>query len=323
MTGPEESESRPLRQAQEWYDSFQQPNGRPPKPFVICVGLVLAERMKSSFPIQDRDIKGTGNRFRSTGSMVRNILHRFGEDRVLLREGARTMGPSVPAAESLAGRLNAINELSDMSAEQRVETANALQEWFAGRAKEYLDRNPIQPEVDLRKPLTVFVRDLLNAGIQRDRSGAVAQHLVGAKLALRHGPDGIEVGNFPFQAADAHTGRRGDFQINSGVFHVTMAPSEDVVLKCQDDLRGGALPVLLVPKESVGSAERFLQAKGLLDRVFLVSIETFVAQNITELSQCDKSKLREEVEELIDEYNRRVVAAESDMSILVELPDLS
>jgi hypothetical protein len=312
-----------MREAEEWFGTFPRVSGGGPKPFVICVGLVIAERMKESFPLQPNQYTSGGNRFRSTVNLVQSILKRYGESRVLLREGARTTGPAVPAAQRLAFRLNRIPELTRLSVSERASVTADLQAWFAARARDHLDRNPIQPDIDLRKSLTVFVRDLLDAGIQRDRSGAVAQHLVGAKLALRHGPEGIEISNFPFQAADMQTGRHGDFQINSSVFHVTMAPSEGVVIKCQQDLRRGASPILLVPKESVAAAERFLEAKGLSERVFLASIEGFVAQNVAELSQHDRVRLPGALQNLMSEYNRRVAEAETDTSILVEMPDLS
>jgi hypothetical protein len=294
--------------------------------------------MRSALPLTRERFVTSRGEVRTSGALIRRILARHGIIRSYASAGGRTTGAAVAAAEDLVERVNSIVADFDLDASGRQSIADVMQTWFVKMVETYFRArplsntlgqrsssraDPIRIQPDLELPFTSFVRDLLDAGIERSQSGAVAQHLVGAKLALRHRNDGVVIENHPFQAADLHTGRRGDFRINAAVFHVTMSPSEDVVLKCQDDLHRDVSPVLLVPKEAVASAERFLTAKGLVDRVWLLPIETFVAQNIAELSVFDRSRLAAAVHDLMDEYNRRVAEAESNTSILVEMPELN
>lgn len=60
------------------------------------------------------------------------------------------------------------------------------------------------------------IADILETAQQRNQSGPVAQHLVGAKLALRF--PHLEVGNFAYSAADDQAGRAGDFQLGSAAY---------------------------------------------------------------------------------------------------------
>lgn len=57
--------------------------------------------------------------------------------------------------------------------------------------------------------------------------GVVKQQLVGAKLAHRFRD--ITVSNHPAHAGDRQTERAGDFAIAQQVYHVTAAPSREVL----------------------------------------------------------------------------------------------
>ena len=62
-------------------------------------------------------------------------------------------------------------------------------------------------------------------------AGAVLQHLVGAKLSLVL-PDGV-VQNHGFSVSDAVSARSGDFTIEEVIIHVTTAPGEALMRKCE------------------------------------------------------------------------------------------
>lgn len=59
---------------------------------------------------------------------------------------------------------------------------------------------------------------------QTGKEGPAAQHLVGAKLALRF-PD-MKVSNASYSTADDQSGRLGDFQIGDTSFHVLEAKGQ-------------------------------------------------------------------------------------------------
>lgn len=59
---------------------------------------------------------------------------------------------------------------------------------------------------------------------------------------------------------------------------------------------------------------------GLIDQIEVDSIETYVGTNISELSEYDAAQRAHGFLRLLDEYNRRVDLAETDKSLLIEIP---
>jgi len=56
------------------------------------------------------------------------------------------------------------------------------------------------------------------------------------------------------------------------------------------------------------------------ERIAVESVESFVGQNIEELSFFTRDKLKNGFRRLLEAYNNRVDAAEMDKSMLVEIP---
>jgi hypothetical protein len=158
---------------------------------------------------------------------------------------------------------------------------------------------------------------LLSAARDTGKEGPVAQHLVGAKLQLRF-PD-IAVGNESYSTADEQLGRPGDFYIGDTAFHVTVAPMIGVYEKCKHNLENGYRVFLLVPERAVTGARQNAELMGP-GRIAVESIESFVGQNIEELSYFSRDKLKNGFRRLLETYNDRVDAAETDKSMLVEIP---
>ena len=117
--------------------------------------------------------------------------------------------------------------------------------------------------MSLNKSSSQIVADILEAA--GSRAGAVAQHLVGAKLAVRY-PD-LEIENFSYTTADQQLGRPGDFVVGDTVFHVTVAPMPPVVDKCEQNLRDGYRSMLLVVDSRLQAARQMMVAVDVQDRV--------------------------------------------------------
>lgn len=67
-------------------------------------------------------------------------------------------------------------------------------------------------------------------------------------------------------------------------------------------------------------AKHLAEDKDLQDHVSIVPIESFVGQNVEELGEFTKEKVRPEIAAVLKEYNRRVAEAESDQSLQIKLP---
>jgi hypothetical protein len=143
------------------------------------------------------------------------------------------------------------------------------------------------------------------------QSGYVAQHLVGAKLQARF-PD-LEISNESASTADKPTNRQGDFTIGDTIFHVTVSPMPAVFEKCQTNLAEGLKVYLLVPDAKLAWARQM--AENFCNGYIAVeSIESFVSQNIEEISRFENKFLKNNFVTLIKTYNQRVNAVEIDKS---------
>jgi hypothetical protein len=147
--------------------------------------------------------------------------------------------------------------------------------------------------------------------------GAVAQYLIGAKLQLRF-PE-LKVSNDSFSTADDQLGRKGDFLIGDTAFHVTVAPMQAVYDKCKSNLDAGYRVYLLVPEDKVVGARQNAEVVAA-GKISVEAIESFVGQNIEELSTFAQKKLLVRLLKLLQTYNERVDAAEADKSMLIEIP---
>jgi len=162
-----------------------------------------------------------------------------------------------------------------------------------------------------------MVHDLLEQSAAGHSASLVARHMVGASLQLRF-PD-ITVSNVHSGAADVQAGRLGDFELGDTAFHVTMSPFEGVFDKCRRNVEAGFRVYLVVPDGKLLGARQ--NAENVLpDRIAVESIESFIANNIEELSVFSTTELVSGFRRLLDLYNERVAAVDSDRSLLIDIP---
>ena len=300
----------------QWFDSHRQSPDVEPNTYVMCAGLAVLERMRRAYPLTRTNYVTPGNQVRTSGSLIQSILERHGEGRRFTREGGRTTRGTVPAAEGLVDELNEVAALAGLADEERGQAIDEMQSWLVGRVRDYLDQQAIEVEVNLAKPAPHIVSGILEAA--GAKSGAVAQHLVGAKLAVRY-PD-LDIENFSYTTADQQLGRPGDFVVGDTAFHVTVAPMPPVLDKCEENLRNGYRCTLLVLDARLQAARQMAEAIGVQDRVGIFPIESFVGQNIEELGGFGRGGLAEGFRALLDKYNERVEGVEADRSLLIRLP---
>jgi hypothetical protein len=130
---------------------------------------------------------------------------------------------------------------------------------------------------------------------------------------------GIAIGDSSYSTADNQLGRPCNFHIGDTAFHVTVAPMPAHYEKCQQNLNDGLRVYLLVPDRILNGARQ--NAELLMPgKIAVESIESFVSQNIDELSAFSKKQLAAGFKLLLETYNKRVDASEVDKSILIDLP---
>lgn len=312
------AEARALDALASWYNSLPvQKHGLPPRG-TIAAALVVLEKLKSDYVLDLASHRAPGGaQIRgASGAAVQRILLRFGETRRFVKEGGRTNrgGPG-----NIEGMLNALRSaaLDDLDPSQRTEVIDVLQAYMVGKVLEYHNRQRLKIVYDPAQSTWQSINDLLGEAERTGKAGPVAQYLVGAKLQLRF--SNMDVGNESYSTADDQLQRPGDFCVGDTAIHVTVAPMPGVYEKCKRNLEVGFRVYLLVPDRLlIGTRQN--AASVASGRVSVESIESFVSQNIEELSQFSKDRLSNGFRNLLETYNRRVDAVELDKSLLVEIP---
>jgi hypothetical protein len=249
-------------------------------------------------------------------SAVQSILKEYGVTRVLAEEGGRTSRGSLGNMQDYVGFLNGL-------AARGIADAKQIERWWVDRVQEYFTAQPFVLKYDASKSLRAVIRELLSQAFKRQKenpgtmyAGAVLQHLVGAKLSLvlkaQH-----KLKHHGASVADASSARAGDFLIDDVALHVTTAPGEALIRKCQKNIDAGHKPVVVTTYESMAGAESLLTIQGISGRVDVWEAEQFIATNIFEISFFKATERKVTIERLVEEYNDIVDQCETDPSLRI------
>lgn len=284
----------------------------------IGAALVVLEQLKTTYDLEltHHQAKGGAQIKGLSAAAVTKILAQFNETRPFLKEGGRTNRGGPGDIEAMLVTLQPHN-LDRLPNKNRRAVLSELQQYLVDRVKDFHNRQRLKALFDPNKSTWKAIADLLTLAREKGKEGMVAQYLVGAKLALRF-PD-LNVENLSYSTADDQLGRPGDFYLGTTAFHVTVAPMLAVFEKCRKNITEGYRVYLLVPDRAVIGARQ--TAEGVIPGQLAVeSIESFVSNNIEELSQFSKDRLKKGMRQLLEEYNRRVDTVETDKSLQIEIP---
>ncbi len=284
----------------------------------IATTLVLLDRLKSNFNLNfDSHIAEGGAQIKGTsGTKVAAILKSFGETRPFAKEGGRTNRGGQGDIRPLFIELAKLN-LDLLSPEERNSILVSFQRYLVDKVRDYHNRQKIKLVFDPKLSTWLTIKQLIEDAKREGKAGYVAQHLVGAKLQLRF--PSITISNESASTADKPTNRQGDFTIGDTVFHVTVAPMQAVFEKCKQNLAEGLKVYLLVPDGKLAAARQMAE-EFCNGHIAVESLESFVSQNIEEISSFNSQQLKTNVTNLIHIYNQRVDAVEIDKSLMIELP---
>lgn len=308
---------------EQWYEA--QRNDGTVNRNVMAVGLIMCEHMSRHFPL-DEDKWFTGSQVSLLGgNRIKNILARHGEDRPFASEGGRTSRGSQDLARSFQEVVNgsvAAGEFEELVEDDKLSVINLLQEKMVGRIRaDFYDRQRLPLEIDFNKQTRHMFDGLLAAA--RDKGGntvgAVAQHLVGATLEIRH--TDLEIENQSYTTADERDRRACDFMINDTMIHVALGPTEALLATCHTNIELGFRPMILTLEDRIGTARSLADYIGIEDRVTVRGVEEFLSRNIDAMASYSTVETRRVLRQLFDTYNSRVAAVEPDPSLLVEVPE--
>lgn len=286
----------------------------------LSVLLAVTDRAKRlSLPFSETDFLAPrkGQVAGASGSVVCKILRRHGIQRKLASEGGRTSRGSVDLMRRYLAVLNELGTAGELD-------LDVAEEFWVDRVRSFFLATPLRVRIDTAWSVARIVSEIMAQAYDRQSqvsgtmvAGAVLQHLVGAKLRTAMPTTQIECSGF--SVADEPTGRDGDFRIGDTAIHVTTAPSEELLEKCQRNINGGLHTVIVTTRDGAGGAEAHARNLGLQNRVLVLTVEQFVATNILELSGFTKSGRQAALTQIIAAYNAIIAEVETDPSLRIEL----
>lgn len=300
-----------------WFEGLKLYSGSPAKG-TISGALVVLEHLKDEFNLEiDAHTATGGSQVKgASGEAVRRILAEFGETRPFVAEGGRTNRGLRGDIKSMLDAFRSMG-LVNLRPEERLSILKNCQKFLVDKVREFHNRQRLKFTYDRNRSARLCIMDILSAARESGREGPVAQYLVGAKLKLRFPEKEIE--NKSYSTADVQQNRPGDFLLGSSAIHVTVAPMPAVFGKCQRNIQDGLRACLLVPEKLLQGARQNadLNVKGPVE---VESIESFVAQNVLEISEFSNELVPKQFLRLLQIYNERVDAVEIDKSMMIEIP---
>lgn len=301
---------------QRWWDSL--PDTARRARGNVAGALMLLDRLRSEleFDISYHKAPNSDQLRNATRNNLKTILARHGEDRTFLKEVGRTNRGLMQNMELLLSTL-AGSGITELAEDELSEAIDVMQSFLVQRVRYFLDSDKISFNYNANMTSREIVARIIDTANKRQKAGDVAEYLVGAKLALRFPEHDIR--NSAASAADVQTQELGDFQISDCIFHVTVAPNAGHYEKCKSNIANGLRVFVLVPDARLQGTRQVVEQE-LGDRVSVESIESFVSQNIEELSEFSSGKVASNLRILLEKYNERVAEVETDVSLQITIP---
>lgn len=312
-------ESRAALIIDDWFNSRDLYQDGLPAKGTVAAALHVLERLKVEFDldVQCHLAKKGAQIAGLSGKRVSQLLLLFGEERTLSAVGGRSNRGTPGDIAALLQMIHGLN-LSNENKATREHILTLMQEHLVRvHICKYFAIRRVKAVFNANSATSTAITSIIDDARHSGKAGAVAEHLVGAKLALRF--PHIVVRNKGYAVKDQQHGFAGDFEIGTTVFHVTMSPMPELFTKLRDDIASGRRVYLIVPAEKVEGSRQNADTIGT-DRIEVVAVETFIATNIDEMAEFDGNTLRSGFRRLLMKYNDRVAEVEVDNSLLIDIP---
>ncbi|MBJ7410245.1 MAG: DUF4928 family protein [Pseudomonadota bacterium] len=286
----------------------------------LCLPLVVTDHAKvMGLPLDPNKLR-TDKEGQVLGlgkGKVQQILARHGIERVLAEEGGRTSRGSLGKMSAYVAFLNGLH----------VKTGGvdleAVEAFWIARVREFFAAKPFTLRLDPTLSVRAAFRLLFAQAEARQKEmsgtmivGTIMQHLVGAKL---EGAFGSRLVHHSASTKDEGQSRPGDFDLGDLAFHVSTAPGEALIRKCQSNLAAGQRPVIVTAGRGVGLAAGLAENAAIADRLDVFDVEQWLAADILERGGDSAAGRLAALEALLDRYNRIVATVETDPSLRIEL----
>lgn len=265
-------------------------------PARLQAALALLERLRTNPDLDlNKHLAKGGQSLKSHEAHGDRAHERFRLEKINRNHGRRSSNIREWGADLL--RLLRDEGFDRASPGARAALLDKMQALIAERIRALLDSEPLAVRV-ARRSARAVVLDLLEQAQKKGHAATVSQYLVGAKLLLKYPEkrDRIAVAGAyegDRKSRDDERQRRGDFDLVTHVFEVTVGPPDDKHI--EQMTRTLADPDvefwLLVREDKLQSwNERVKKEKVDLERVNVVAIEQFIGQNVAEMGLGTETK---------------------------------
>lgn len=286
----------------------------------LSVALVVTDHARRNGLPLSADSLVTGGKGQVLGlgkAKVQSILAGHGIKRVLSEEGGRTSRGSMGNMQDYVACLNAL------FADSPDLDLALVEAFWVDKVRAFFLGKPFSLSLDSASSIRTFVKRLLDQAEARQKAsagmmyvGTVMQHLVGAKLELVLGE--AMVRHESASASDQSTSRGGDFNVGDVAIHVTAAPSEALLRKCQSNLEKGLRPLIVTTVKGATLGRISAENAGLHERIDIFEIDQWIASNVMEWARFEAGARRLKIDELVTRYNLIVDKVENDPSLRIE-----
>jgi len=280
----------------------------------VAIGIVVFDHLKRNSPVSRDDVISQGGEVSGARSGLGRILESYGIPSSYLKE--ITTRQAHQDGQRLFEMFEWGNKFAQLAERERDVILLELIEHLHDLADDWLKRQNLKLDLDRHQDPATWINIIVENAKGRS-GGIVEQQLVGAKLARRF--QDVDIPNHPAHAADRQTERMGDFTISNLVYHVTAAPSRNVLQKCASNLKVGLHPILLIPREQENKVRVLAQDEGIDQQLTIISIESFIALNIIEMATDENKDFFSVLQEIVEIYNARLSAVETDLSLQIEV----
>lgn len=284
----------------------------------LNVGLVMTRRAREEgLPLDPaRQLSESGGQVRGlSGRAGDAILRGYGVTKSIGTEVGRT---NRGAPQQMRDYVEFLNQ----AATEAGFDLSSFEQFWVDQFRARFSAQPLRLRREAGSSIQAIIGDVVEQARQRqqDTSGAMAlgtllQHLVGAKL------EAALAGRVAVTHHGANTsdqkGRGGDFDIGDAAIHVTAAPSELLLKKCEENLRSNLRPIIVTTGKGVAVAEGLADPRKLTGKIEIYAVEQFVALNVNELGGFEGRSVLASFKDVIERYNRIVDAFEHDPSLRI------
>jgi len=280
----------------------------------VAMGIVVLDHLRKNCPVSREMVISRGGEVTGARSGLVRTLKSYDIQDGYLKEITTRQGHQ--DGQRLFEMFEWGGKFSGLTEEERDTLILSLIDTLRHLTSEWFKRQNLKLNIDRRQAPSTWVNIIVENAKGRS-GGIVEQQLVGAKLVRRF--QGVDIPNHPAHAADRQTDRAGDFRVSNMVYHVTAAPSRNVLLKCAENLRAGLHPILLIPREQENKVRYLAQDEGIDQELTIISIESFIALNIIEMATDENKDFFGVLKEIVEIYNARLSDVETDLSLRIEV----